>query len=185
MAFADKRFTSALVTTHIALARAPRAITSKRVATAIFWLADFLSKSQSRPVRIAITGVNPHAGESGLLGNEEITRILPGIELARARLDSAKIAAELIGPIAAEHAFRAALRGKVDGVVAMVHDQATIAMKLVGFGEAVNVSLGLPIIRTSVDHGTAYDLAGTGEARARGMVEAMKLAARLARRATS
>jgi 4-hydroxythreonine-4-phosphate dehydrogenase len=87
--------------------------------------------------------------------------------------------AKLVGPVPAETALRLAMAGRFDGVVAMYHDQATIPMKLIGFGEAVNVSLGLPIVRTSVDHGTAYDLAGKNVASALGMSQALKLAARL------
>src|SRR6185369_15056035 len=114
----------------------------------------------------------------------------PGIERARARLAADGVTAELVGPVGAETAFRLAARvgsskkhrkNGFDGVVAMYHDQATIPSKLLGFGEAVNVTLALPIVRTSVDHGTAYDLAGKGSADARGMREAIELAVRLAR----
>jgi 4-hydroxy-L-threonine phosphate dehydrogenase PdxA len=89
------------------------------------------------------------------------------------------VAAEVVGPIGAETAIRLAVAGTYDGVVAMYHDQATIPSKLLGFGEAVNVTLGLPIVRTSVDHGTGYDLAGTGRADPRGMIEAIRVAVRL------
>ncbi len=133
-----------------------------------------------------MASLNPHAGEGGLLGQEERTQIRPGIIAARARLVASGIPAKLEGPVPAESAFRLALgdgrRGerRWDGVVAMYHDQATIPMKLAGFGDAVNVSLGLPIVRTSVDHGTGYDRAGTWKADARGMVGALALAATLA-----
>src|SRR5258708_29476687 len=110
--------------------------------------------------KVAVAALNPHAGEGGLLGPEERTRISPGIALARARLRASRIAATIDGPVPAETVFRLALEGRWDGVAAMYHDQATIPMKLAGFGDAVNVSLGLPIVRTSVDHGTAYDRAG-------------------------
>src|ERR1700744_155368 len=96
-------------------------------------------------------------------------------------LAKAGVAAELVGPIGAETAFRRAKDGAIDAVVAMYHDQATIPSKLLGFGEAVNVTLGLSIVRTSVDHGTAYDVAGTGKADARGMREAIALAVKLCR----
>jgi 4-hydroxythreonine-4-phosphate dehydrogenase len=180
MAFATEGFTTSLVTTHLPLARVPRAITGVRVAASSFWLADFLARVGSRRRRIAVASLNPHAGEGGLLGREEEQAIVPGIRLARARATRAGVACDLRGPVPAETAFRLAARGDYDGVVAMYHDQATIPMKLVGFGEAVNLSLGLPIIRTSVDHGTAYDIAGRGVADARGMSEAMSLAVRLA-----
>src|SRR5262249_52144117 len=127
-----------------------------------------------------VSGLNPHAGESGLLGREEVVTIRPGILMAKRRLSRERINVEFTGPLPAETAFRNAVAGRYDGVVAMVHDQATIAMKLVGFGEAVNVSLGLPIVRTSVDHGVGYDIAGQGKADPRGMAHAVRLAARLA-----
>src|SRR6185503_7915384 len=119
--------------------------------------------------RIVVTGLNPHAGEDGLLGAEEPRRIAPGIDLARKRMSRTRPSAVVVGPIGAETAIRHAHAGRYDAVVAMYHDQATIPMKLVGFGEAVNVTLGLPFIRTSVDHGTGYDIAGRGAADARGM----------------
>jgi 4-phospho-D-threonate 3-dehydrogenase / 4-phospho-D-erythronate 3-dehydrogenase len=141
------------------------------------------SSKRNTPVRIAVAGLNPHAGEDGLLGIEEQTVIAKGIARARKRLAKAGLGqgtqVELVGAVPAESAFRRAANGDFAGVVAMYHDQATIPMKLLGFGEAVNVSLGLPIIRTSVDHGTAYDIAGTGKASADGMRSAIKLARRL------
>ena len=127
----------------------------------------------------AVAGLNPHAGEAGLLGSEERSRLVPGIARARERLAARGLRVDVAGPIPAESAFRLAVGGRFDGVVAMYHDQATIPMKLVGFGEAVNVSLGLPIVRTSVDHGTAYDLAGKGVADPRGMRGAFALAGSL------
>ena len=182
MAFWTRRLTTALVTTHLPLAAVPRAITARAVATGAFWLGDLLARLAGRRApRVAIAALNPHAGESGLLGVEEARAIAPGIDRARARLTRAGRDVTLAGPIPAESAFRVAANGAYDGVLAMYHDQATIPMKLLGFGEAVNVSLGLPIVRTSVDHGTAYDIAGTGAADARGMGEALALAARLSR----
>jgi 4-hydroxythreonine-4-phosphate dehydrogenase len=179
MAFWSKTLTTALVTTHLPLAAVPRAITPAAVASATFWLADLLATlGEGRP-RVAVASLNPHAGEGGLLGREEATRIVPGMAKARARLARANVDAEIVGPVPAETAIRLAHAGELSGVVAMYHDQATIPMKLASFGDAVNVSLGLPIIRTSVDHGTAYDRAGKGAADARGMREALGLAARL------
>jgi 4-hydroxythreonine-4-phosphate dehydrogenase len=179
MAFWNERFTTALVTTHLPIARVARAISSRTVATSTYWLARLaltLGGGAGVP-RIAVCGLNPHAGEGGLLGSEEERAIGPGMSLARKRLARARVAFE--GPLGAETAFRRAADGHYDGVVAMYHDQATIPMKLVGFGESVNVSLALPIVRTSVDHGTAYDIAGRGVADARGMRQAVALAARL------
>jgi 4-hydroxythreonine-4-phosphate dehydrogenase len=180
MAFWAKELTIALVTTHLPIARVAKAVTPRSVASAVYWTADLASRLGKKKSRIVVAGLNPHAGEDGLLGNEEPRRISPGIDLARQRLARARIAAIVTGPVGAETAVRHARAGRYDAVVAMYHDQATIPMKLVGFGEAVNVTLGLPIIRTSVDHGTGYDIAGRGEADARGMKAAIELAVRLA-----
>jgi 4-hydroxythreonine-4-phosphate dehydrogenase len=180
MAFVGARLVTALVTTHLPLARVPEAVTPREVGRAAFWLARLLRDLGRERPRVAVAALNPHAGEGGLLGDEERRRIAPGIVVARRRLSRAGVQAELAGPVGAETAFRLAARGVYDGVVAMYHDQATIPSKLLGFGEAVNVTLGLPIVRTSVDHGTAYDLAGTGRADPRGMREAIELGARLA-----
>ncbi len=191
MAFWTPKLTTALATTHLSLADVPRAITPAAVARSTYWLAWLLARLAETPragakskrdlPRVAVSALNPHAGEAGLLGREETTRITPGMERARARLAKNGVGVELVGPVPAESAFRLAVRGDFDGVVAMYHDQATIPMKLIGFGEAVNISLGLPILRTSVDHGTAYDRAASHTADARGMAEAMELAVRLAR----
>lgn len=178
MAFANERLTTSLVTTHLPLSAVPRAITAREVARAIYWTARFVcTLGGLRPV--AVAALNPHAGEAGLLGDEERRVIGPGIVRARERLLRDGIEVVIEGPIPAESAFRIAASGAFSAVVAMYHDQATIPMKLLGFGEAVNVSLGLPIVRTSVDHGTAYDRAGKGTADARGMKEAIALALRL------
>ncbi len=183
MAFHTERLTTSLVTTHLPLSAVPRAIRPEQVARAAYWTAWLVDRLHhaSKSNRVAIAALNPHAGEQGLLGNEEQRAIAPGIVLARRRIRKAKLSVDLEGPVPAESAFRIAASGGYAAVVAMYHDQATIPMKLLGFGEAVNVSLGLPIVRTSVDHGTAYDRAGKGTADARGMIEAMKLAARLVR----
>jgi 4-hydroxythreonine-4-phosphate dehydrogenase len=179
MAFATDALTTALVTTHLPLRSVPKAITAARVATATYWLADLCIRrfrGKGRP-KVAVCGLNPHAGERGLLGDEE--RIIEaGMVLARKRLG--RRAVDLLGPLPSESVFRQARDGAYQGVVAMYHDQATIPMKLLAFGDAVNVSLGLPLIRTSVDHGTAYDRAGTGTADAAGMEAAFRLAAELA-----
>jgi 4-hydroxythreonine-4-phosphate dehydrogenase len=187
MAFWTKALTTALVTTHLALRDVPGALTRDNVASAIFWLADLLKRvsppislgGRLRPPRVGVAALNPHAGEHGLFGDEEARVISPGMTLARRRLRAKKIAVDLEGPVPAETLFRVASE-QFDGVVALYHDQATIPMKILGFGEAVNVSLGLPIVRTSVDHGTAYDIAGRGVADAQGMKAAVELAARLA-----
>jgi 4-hydroxythreonine-4-phosphate dehydrogenase len=184
MAFWSPTLVTSLVTTHVPLADVPRAVTPSAVARAAYWLAWLLSRTTGHrapgsPPRIAVAALNPHAGESGLLGREERSRIAPGIERARERLRASHIDASIEGPIPAESAFRLALSRAWDGVAAMYHDQATIPMKMASFGDAVNVSLGLPIVRTSVDHGTAYDRAGAWVADPRGMRAAIALAAEL------
>ena len=181
MAFSSRELTTALVTTHLPLAAVPAAITAPAVATSVYWIVRLVRALGNERPRIAVAALNPHAGEGGLLGDEERTRIAPGIAAARTRLARDGYDADITGPLGAETAIRLAARGAFDGVVCMYHDQATIPCKLLGFGEAVNVTLGLPIVRTSVDHGTAYDLAGTGKADARGMREAIALAVRLSR----
>ena len=183
MAFWTERLTTSLVTTHLALKDVPAAITKAEVVRAVYWTARFVrqlgspGRKELRP--IAVAALNPHAGEDGLLGDEEIRVLGPALPLARKRLAKDGVDVAIAGPIPAETAFRLAASGHFSAVVAMYHDQATIPMKLLGFGEAVNVSLGLPIIRTSVDHGTAYDRAGKGTADPRGMIEALGLAVRL------
>jgi 4-hydroxythreonine-4-phosphate dehydrogenase len=179
MAFWSPSLVTSLVTTHVPLARVSRGVTPSAVARATFWLAWLVARVARTKPRIAVAGLNPHAGEGGLLGGEERTRIVPGMVRARARLRAARIDAAIDGPVPAESAFRLALARDWHGVVAMYHDQATIPMKLTGFGDAVNVSLGLPIVRTSVDHGTAYDRAGKWTADARGMRAAIELAVKL------
>jgi 4-hydroxythreonine-4-phosphate dehydrogenase len=169
------------VTTHLPLADVPRAVTPAAVSSATYWLGRLLitlRTGKAKP-RLAVCALNPHAGEGGLLGKEEGRSITPGIARARRRFERPSLL-QISGPIGAETAFRKAASGGYDGVLAMYHDQATIPMKLVGFGEAVNVSLGLPIVRTSVDHGTGYDIAGRGVADPRGMAQAIALAARMA-----
>jgi 4-hydroxythreonine-4-phosphate dehydrogenase len=126
--------------------------------------------------RIALAGLNPHAGEDGLLGSEDRDVIAPAVRLAReARIDAS-------GPYPADTLFVRAARGEFDVVIAMYHDQGLVPVKLAAFGKAVNVTLGLPIIRTSVDHGTAFDIARQGVADEGSMIEAVVLAARLAMR---
>ncbi|MEO0325687.1 MAG: 4-hydroxythreonine-4-phosphate dehydrogenase PdxA [Myxococcota bacterium] len=169
MLFLGPRLRVGLVTTHLAVRDAAAAITAARVRRTARHLRQALESLDARGT-IAVTGLNPHAGEGGLFGHEDREVIAPALsELAG-----------VIGPLPAEAAFRGAADGRFDGVVAMLHDQATIASKLLDWGEAVNVTWGLPFLRTSVDHGVAYDIAGTGRASASGMRAALDLARRLA-----
>lgn len=175
MCFVGPSLRVSLVTTHLALKDVSKFVTRDRVVKAIVLTARALWRDFGvDDPRIGVCGLNPHAGESGMLGEEEQTVIAPAIEDARSVLNGI---ATIEGPIPAETAFRHG-RGfaRYDAIVAMYHDQATIASKLADFGDAVNVTLGLPIIRTSVDHGTAYDIAFTGRADARAMMSAVKLA---------
>ncbi len=177
MCFVGGGLATSLVTTHVPIARVPKLLTPEGVADATLGLAELLVKVGHRSPRIAVASLNPHAGEGEMFGAEERRAIAPGIALAKRRMRAARIT----GPVGAETAFRKARAGVFDGVVAMYHDQATIPMKLVAFGEAVNVTMGLSIVRTSVDHGTAYDIAWKGQADAHGMHSAIELGARLAR----
>jgi 4-phospho-D-threonate 3-dehydrogenase / 4-phospho-D-erythronate 3-dehydrogenase len=180
MLFLGPTLKVALVTTHLAIAQVPAAITGARVSRSVRHLAEALLRlSGDRPCSLAVAGLNPHAGEGGLFGREEIEVLQPALaELSREPpFGSGRVV--LTGPVPAEAIFRAAQRGDVDGVVAMFHDQATIASKLLDWGAAVNTTWGLPFVRTSVDHGVAYDAARAGTADAEGMLAAMQMALRL------
>ncbi len=176
MCFAAGSLVSSLVTTHLPLASVPKALTPKAVRDATVQLAELLLALGKKRPTVAVCSLNPHAGESELLGQEERRAIVPGIRAAELVLGRR---VKLLGPLGAETAFRKAAAGVYQGVVAMYHDQATIPMKLVAFGDAVNVTMGLSIVRTSVDHGTAYDIAWQGIADAEGMRSALELGRRL------
>ncbi|HEX7452800.1 MAG TPA: 4-hydroxythreonine-4-phosphate dehydrogenase PdxA [Polyangiaceae bacterium] len=176
MCFAAGPLVSSLVTTHLPIANVPKALTPDAVRDATVQLAELLLALGKKRPTVAVCSLNPHAGESELLGQEERRAIVPGIRAAERRLGRR---VKLLGPLGAETAFRKAAAGVYEGVVAMYHDQATIPMKLVAFGDAVNVTMGLSIVRTSVDHGTAYDIAWQGIADAEGMRSALELGRRL------
>lgn len=163
-----------LLTIHLSLTDAIRSITKERVVQAVRLANRELHRFGLTSPRIAVAGLNPHAGEHGLFGTEEIREIAPAIAECRSlhHLD-------VSGPFPADTLFVRAARGEFDAVAACYHDQGLIAVKCIAFGEAVNVTLGLPIIRTSVDHGTAFDIAGRGLADPSSLIEAIKLAARL------
>jgi len=175
MCFVSDELATSLVTTHVPLARVPALLTPAGVADASVWLSRLLVRLGKKKPRIAVASLNPHAGEGEMFGTEERRAIVPGIARARRRAPEAV----LTGPIGAETAYRKMRNGVYDGVVALYHDQATIPMKLVAFGEAVNVTMGLSIARTSVDHGTAYDIAWQGKADSLGMQRAIELAVKL------
>jgi len=168
----------ALATTHLALKDVPREITRAGLERTLRVLhADLLARFGIARPRIAVAGLNPHAGESGYLGREEIEVITPVLERLRAQ------GYRLAGPVPADTLFTPARLELADCALAMYHDQGLPVLKHAAFGGGVNVTLGLPIIRTSVDHGTALELAGTGKADAGSLIEAVKLAAQLARSA--
>ena len=162
------------VTTHRSLRGAIEAATRDRVVRTIELGAEGLRRLGVERPRIAVAGLNPHAGEGGLFGGEEAREILPAVEAARAAGIDAS------GPWPPDTVFWRATRGEFDLVVAMYHDQGHIPMKLAGLDEGVNVTLGLPFPRSSVDHGTAFDIAGRGVARWQGMAAAIRVGAGLA-----
>jgi 4-hydroxythreonine-4-phosphate dehydrogenase len=184
MMFLGPRLRVALVTTHLAVRDVPPALTPERVARTARHLGEALLRLADRgapPPRLVVTGLNPHAGEHGLFGDEEARAIAPGIARARAEAPFSTGAATLEGPVPAEAAFRGAASGRWDGVVTMMHDQATIPSKVLDWGNAVNVTWGLPFVRTSVDHGVAYDAAAQGHAEHDGMLAALQMAVALTR----
>lgn len=165
----------ALVTHHIALADVPHAIGTEEIVAVATTTAESLRRFFAIPEpRVAVCGLNPHASDGSRFGDEELRIIEPAVvQLRHAGIPVA-------GPVSPDTCFRRAAQGEFHAVVAMYHDQGLIPLKLIAFDEAVNVTLGLPIIRTSVGHGTAYDIAGRGIASHRSMVAAILLAARMA-----
>jgi 4-hydroxythreonine-4-phosphate dehydrogenase len=163
------------VTIHIPLAKVPQALTAEAIVATGRIVADELRRRFriARP-RLAIAGLNPHAGEGGMLGLEDEAVVAPAVaELARSGIDA-------VGPLSADTMFHAEARRRYDAALCMYHDQALIPIKTLAFDEAVNVTLGLPFVRTSPDHGTALALAGTGQARPASLIAALRLAAELA-----
>jgi 4-hydroxythreonine-4-phosphate dehydrogenase len=177
MMFDSEPLRVVLATVHLPLSQVPRALTKEGLERTIRLAADALPRFIKAPPRIAVAGLNPHAGEHGLFGHEDDYVIAPAIASCRAR------GVNVSGPFPADTLFVRAARGEFDVVIACYHDQGLIPVKLLAFGRAVNVTLGLPIVRTSVDHGTAFDIAGKGVADASSMIAAVRLAARLARAA--
>jgi len=164
----------ALATTHLPLSAVPGAITQAGLVRTLRILHDdLIGRFGVAAPRVAVLGLNPHAGEGGHLGREEIDTIIPAIEQLRAA------GFDLVGPLPADTAFLPTQLARFDAVLAMYHDQGLPVLKHAGFGHAVNVTLGLPFIRTSVDHGTALDLAGTGKADASSLEAATRLALKL------
>jgi len=174
MADRSDRLRVVLATVHVPLADVPRLLTVERVVGVLKLTAASLPRFGVPSPRIGVAGLNPHAGEGGLLGSEDAGVLAPAVEAAR------RAGVDASGPFPADTLFVRAARGEFDVVVACYHDQGLVPVKLLAFGRAVNVTLGLPIIRTSVDHGTAFDIAGKGVADEGSLVEAILLAAQLA-----
>ena len=174
MMLAGEKLKVVLVTIHTPLKEVPGLLSVKGIVHTALTAHRALREhfGMARP-RLAVCGLNPHAGEGGIFGDEEAEIIAPALQELRAA------GVEAAGPLPPDTVFWRALKGEFDAVVCMYHDQGLIPLKLLHFEDAVNVSLGLPIIRTSVDHGTAYDLAGTGKASPASLIAAVKLAAKM------
>src|SRR5205814_5231104 len=178
MCLTGGKITLALVTAHIPLRKVARALKQSEIVRVGLLLAEFLrARSKSKP-RIAVAGLNPHAGESGKLGREEIEIIAPAITVLKSEIRNQK--SEITGPHSPDTVFHRAIEGEFDAVLCMYHDQGLIPLKLYAFHEGVNVTLGLPFARTSPDHGTAFEIAGKGMARPDSMIAAINLAVELA-----
>ena len=174
MMFESPSLRVVLATVHVPLRDVPALVTPELLAKTIDLAARELPRFGIAAPRLALAGLNPHAGEHGLMGREDDDVLVPAVAAARAR------GIEISGPVPGDTVFLRASRGEFDAVIACYHDQGLIPVKLLAFGQSVNVTLGLPIVRTSVDHGTAFDIAGQGRADHGSMVEAIRLAARLA-----
>jgi 4-hydroxythreonine-4-phosphate dehydrogenase len=173
MMLANDELRTVLVSIHLSLRQALEAVTREQVLETIRITDRALSAALGRRPRIAVAGLNPHAGEGGLFGREELDAIVPAMQEAfRDGLD-------VHGPFAPDTVFMRARRGEFDVVVAMYHDQGLIPVKYLGVEKGVNVTLGLPLVRTSPDHGTAFDIAGMGRADPASLLEALRMARRL------
>lgn len=181
MCLTSEKLTAALVTAHIPLSEVPRALTRNEIARVGLLLVDFLRHRSVEIPRIAVAGLNPHAGESGKIGREEIEIIAPAIADLNSTIGNPR-SAIFSGPHSPDTIFHRAVQGDFDAVLCMNHDQGLIPLKLLAFHDGVNVTLGLPFPRTSPDHGTAFELAGKDTARADSMIAAINLAVELSRK---
>ena len=166
----------ALATTHVPISRVASGLTQEKIELAIRLAAQSCRDLDLPRARVFVCGLNPHAGEGGKIGTEEISIVIPAVEASRSR------GLDVVGPLAADTLFHKAFRGECDAVVAMYHDQGLAPLKMIAFDTGVNWTLGLPFIRTSPDHGTAYDIAGQGKASPSSTLAALRLAKRLAAR---
>lgn len=175
MCLTGPHLTVGLVTIHEPLGSVPELLSTAGIVRHGILLADFCQRRGKPAPRIAVAGLNPHAGENGRMGREEITIIRPAVDA----LNLVAGPASFHGPLPPDTLFYQAARGQYDAVLCMYHDQGLIPLKLLDFDEAVNLTLGLPVVRTSPDHGTAFDIAGKGLASATSMTAAIRLAAEL------
>jgi 4-hydroxythreonine-4-phosphate dehydrogenase len=201
MCLTGGNLTVALVTAHIPLRKVPRLLSQAEIVRVGSLLLDFVQRRRnlttlSRQVpgraptlepetpapRIAVAGLNPHAGESGKLGREEIEIVAPAVEELQSRIENQE--SRIVGPISPDTVFHRAIEGEFDAVLCMYHDQGLIPLKLHAFHNGVNVTLGLPFPRTSADHGTAFEIAGKGIARPDSMIAAINLAVELAEKSS-
>lgn len=173
MMFYSDRLKIILSTIHIALKNVPALIKKEKILKTILLAKNACDMMEIERPKIAVAGLNPHAGESGIFGDEEIREIIPAVNEAKL------LGIPVSGPYSADILFYKAYNGEFDIIVSMYHDQGLIPLKMIAFDKAVNVTIGLPIIRTSPDHGTAYDIAWKGMANPSSMIEAIKLAVRL------
>jgi 4-hydroxythreonine-4-phosphate dehydrogenase len=181
MCLTAEKLTVALVTAHIPLCKVAHSLKDSEIARVALLLADFLRSRGKAAPHIAVAGLNPHAGESGKLGREEIDVITPAVEKLNSSVVMGHSSPVFIGPVSPDTVFNRAVAGEFDAVLCMYHDQGLIPLKLHAFHSGVNVTLGLPFPRTSPDHGTAFEIAGKGIARPDSMIAAINLAVELAR----
>jgi len=179
MCLTGGKLTVALVTAHIPLHKVPRALKQSEIVRVGLLLAEFVCSRGKNGPRIAVAGLNPHAGESGKLGVEEIEIIAPAVQELQSKIEDGE--STIVGPVSPDTVFHRAIEGEFDAVLCMYHDQGLIPLKLHAFHSGVNVTLGLPFPRTSPDHGTAFEIAGKGIARPDSMIAAINLAEQLAK----
>ncbi len=182
MCLTGGKLTVALVTAHIPLCKVPRALKQSEIVRVGVLLEEFLRSRGNTTPCIAIAGLNPHAGESGKLGVEEIEIIAPAVQQLQSKIENGE--SKIVGPVSPDTVFHRAIEGEFDAVLCMYHDQGLIPLKLHAFHSGVNVTLGLPFPRTSPDHGTAFEIAGKGIARPDSMIAAINLAVELAQKVT-
>jgi 4-hydroxythreonine-4-phosphate dehydrogenase len=180
MCLTGTKLTVALVTAHIPLRKVPRALKQSEIVRVGLLLEKFLVSRAKTAPRIAVAGLNPHAGESGKIGLEEIETIAPAVQELQSRIENRE--SRIVGPLSPDTVFNRTIEGEFDAVLCMYHDQGLIPLKLHAFHSGVNVTLGLPFPRTSPDHGTAFEIAGKGIARPDSMIAAINLAVELARK---